>query len=792
MSTLLLNNTPQISIFDIPHIIDLICDDLSKDQLLACLEVSRTWRTIFSPQALRHVRFSNLKSRQTGTVLRSAGLIRSLTIDIADAGWFLNNAFGSSYYANLRELYCVDFNYSQKPKRGVYYYTRPSIVDQSQNALRLIGSCPRLLSLTVDHLSRYYRADHFTEDIFKSIYNHTSLTTIKIHLEMVPPEFSTILIKSLPASLKDFELSIRCWIPSTRLYSWSHPPRQFYPKDGYPWQQQEQDSMESSTFSGARTLPLERLALGGLHERQRPGWGLFLEQGTEPAVVIDNVVPNPESYTGYYSNLWAYIKKETVKSFVERSSGLRHLVLKEYNGSWINLLQLLLDNCPDLETIDLSGFSNNFQDSSASSGTQLRGSFAALKEFRMSGPISEQSYTAVAKMILRSAATLEVVWINLNNRDQSGEGANPFHIGTTMSWTQCTRLKELGIYRDRGSKMTDYRWDMSPSFSTLEPRDYSTVFGQLKKLRLAVKESLWQQCPDRHHPQGVAVGQYDWDEYYYYHHEFYDIHLDEKDDEDWKPLKVVGQTEEERTRDRQRQLAERNHQRAFILQVREFFGRLKDLQQLWELEIEWIVCSSISEMSLELALELFREPEVNDSNNNGGYERTSKGWWGEVTQKDLVWLCLPWLSQPHIQTSTVPSHLIKAAARQYENKTRLPGGTHDIPDCSNERPPWSTGDIYNARVGRRWKDWDNIIQGCHPYAQTCTSCIGTYAPCFWYGAGVYDTYTSASHVIHSRDFEIFVEGLAGSAEPAWGKKMATRGVKGRYRQKAIGKMNQKK
>ncbi|KAF9141570.1 hypothetical protein BGX30_004533, partial [Mortierella sp. GBA39] len=130
------NNTPQISIFDIPHILDLICGDLSKDQLLTCLEVSRTWRTNFTLQALRHVRFSNLKSRQTWTVLHSAGLIRSLTIDIADAGWFLDNAFGSSYYANLRELHCVDFNYRQKPKPVGHYFTRPSIVDQSQNALR--------------------------------------------------------------------------------------------------------------------------------------------------------------------------------------------------------------------------------------------------------------------------------------------------------------------------------------------------------------------------------------------------------------------------------------------------------------------------------------------------------------------------------------------------------------------------------------------------------------------------------------------------------------------------------
>ncbi|KAH7052845.1 hypothetical protein BKA57DRAFT_456568 [Linnemannia elongata] len=484
-----------------------------------------------------------------------------------------------------------------------------------------------------------------------------------------------------------------------------------------------------------------------------------------------------------------------VNSIVERSSGLRHLVLKAYRGSWINLLQLLLDNCPDLETIDLSGSHYYAQNNFVSNVTQLSGSFAALKEFRMSGIPSEQLYIALGKMVLRSAATLEVVWIDRTCWEQTEEGANPFHIGTAMSWTQCTRLKELGIYGDRGLRMTDYRWDVSPSFSIWEPiKDYSTVFGQLERLRLAVNESLWRQCSNLRPRAEVPAGYYSWEEYEYYHDEFYDMELDEKDDKDWKPLRAMTQTEEERTRECQRQLAVRNHQRAFMIQVRELFGRLKDLQHLRELEIEWAVCSSISEMSLEHALELFCETEVNDSHNNGGDERTSKGWWGEMTQEDLVWLCLPWLPQPHIQSSIVPSHLIKAAARQYENKTQLPAGSHDIPDCSNERHPWSTGDIYNARVGRQWKDWFDINQSCHPYAEACRICSGSNLSCLWYGGNFTDTYTmkSMNHVVHSRDFEVFVEGLAGNEEPVWGRKMATRGESGRYRQKVVGKMNQRK
>jgi hypothetical protein len=477
--------------------------------------------------------------------------------------------------------------------------------------------------------------------------------------------------------------------------------------------------------------------------------------------------------------------------------------LKEFSGSWIALLQLLLDTCPDLETIDLSGTTHIYpRDNATSTGIiQLRGSFAALKDFRMSSPLSGQSYTAIAKMVIRSAATLEVVSFSRSNWGQMDEGLNPFHIGTTASWTQCTRLKELGIYRNGGSLMTDYCWETRTAFSIYEPiQDYSTVFGQLEKLHLAVKEPLWDQCPDGYHIGGVAEWNYTWYEFDYYHDEYFGVYFDEKDDEDWKALKVVAATEEEKNHERRRLQAERNHQRAFIIQVRELFGRLKDLKQLQELQIEWSVCSSIFEMSLEHALGLFQETKVQDDTNTlirsvSAFEKTSRGWWGEVNEEDLLWLCLPWASRPDIESSKVPSDIIKAAARQYENKTQLPGGCNGIPDCSGESLPWSTGDIYNERVGRQWRDWDVITSGCHPYKESCTRCDGgLYSSCRSSTFGLYDRYSSlsASHVIHSRDYEAFVEGVEGRDEPAWGRKMATKGDRGRYRQKAVGKMNQRK
>ncbi|KAF9912686.1 hypothetical protein EC991_009422 [Linnemannia zychae] len=99
-----------------------------------------------------------------------------------------------------------------------------------------------------------------------------------------------------------------------------------------------------------------------------------------------------------------------------------------------------------------------------------------------------------------------------------------------------------------------------------------------------------------------------WDEYD--HEDDYYNNLDDKDDEDWKPLKDPVRTTKENAQEREIQRTKRLHQRGFIIQTRELFGRLKDLKQLRELYIDWIVCSRIQNTSPELALDLLKETEA--------------------------------------------------------------------------------------------------------------------------------------------------------------------------------------
>ncbi|KAF9080643.1 hypothetical protein BGX23_001847, partial [Mortierella sp. AD031] len=274
-------------------------------------------------------------------------------------------------------------------------------------------------------------------------------------------------------------------------------------------------------------------------------------------------------------------------------------------------------------------------------------------------------------MVARSRGTLEVASFDIGIFG-SLEETNPFHIGTETSWTTCTRLKELVLHRSGGSPMTDYRWNLSHPFSDAETiRDYSTVFGQLERLQLAIKETHWQECPQ---PGEGGDGYDSWDE-------------DRGDDEEGWGSSGLDEEDDD---------------------VRELFGRIKDLKQLQVLEIEWSVSSSIENMSLEYALELFGETEVVDDSqsdrsfihgsNNSAFTRTLRGWWSKVTKEDLCWLCLPWPSRPVVERTKVGSTLIMASARQDESKSPQL-------DDDDER--------YNQRVSRVWKDWNYVASGCH-------------------------------------------------------------------------------
>ncbi|KAF9909427.1 hypothetical protein EC991_008566 [Linnemannia zychae] len=358
------HNTP-IHIFDIPLILDLICDHLTKDDLLPCLQVSHYWHDLFKPQFLRCVRFADLKEHQTWAILDNAARIRSLTIDIADAGWLLDNPY--SPCINLQVLRCVDFGYVYPHDYNSYddeldhdsdsTSLESNQVDLSTSALNLIQSNPKLAVLEVIHCRQRYRTSHFTPAILTSISKHQTLSQIKINLDfLLPDSFLVALLHHLPLSLEDLSFSAVGALKQSGIPADSPKP----------------------TLQGPTNL--RRISL-----RPCDTWFGEAEEGD-----------HDESYI-----------QRVVLLLIQNSPGLVDLSLAGYSGQVLILLQTLADVCPLVETIDFDGYNCVNHEIMA-----LTGFLSHLREFKFYGyysAVNREQRALVPTFLRRSSATLQVI-----------------------------------------------------------------------------------------------------------------------------------------------------------------------------------------------------------------------------------------------------------------------------------------------------------------------------------------------------------------------------------------------
>ncbi|KAI9235998.1 MAG: hypothetical protein BYD32DRAFT_462917 [Podila humilis] len=201
---------------------------------------------------------------------------------------------------------------------------------------------------------------------------------------------------------------------------------------------------------------------------------------------------------------------------------------------------------------------------------------------------------------------------------------------------------------------------------------------------------------------------------------------------------------------------------AFIIHVRELYGRIKTLKQLQNLEIEWRGCRTIREMTLELAEELFYRTEYDDVGDDNvqwrnEYTRTAKGWWGEMTRPDLIWLGLrrPSLSKER-----------KQAVIQQRDQFDW-AWFSNAPYQHLERYA-SVLDPLNQRVGRGWEDWTYLVGPCrnHWSVHQCRiiGASGNHYGCkgkdnvLNYDCDGYD-FLEQDHIVFSRQFEFLSLGM---------------------------------
>ncbi|KAG0210142.1 hypothetical protein BGX31_001978 [Mortierella sp. GBA43] len=192
-----------LSIFDIPLIINAICDSLEPSDIWRCYQVNKTWCRLFGPHRYRTIRFSYLDSDQTWHILNNAHRIRRLRIDLADAGYFID-----APCTRLRELICVDmgYMYDENDDDDDDDETWQEL-EPSANALSLIGKNPYLSTLVVNYQPSVIWPMPFSMEVFSSISSHQSLTKISLEMAM---DLRTLklFIMHLPKPLQDLELRI--------------------------------------------------------------------------------------------------------------------------------------------------------------------------------------------------------------------------------------------------------------------------------------------------------------------------------------------------------------------------------------------------------------------------------------------------------------------------------------------------------------------------------------------------------------------------------------------------------
>ncbi|KAF8945297.1 hypothetical protein BGZ47_002929 [Haplosporangium gracile] len=661
-------STPQkrASALEIPLISDLICKDLTRNDLLACIQVSHLWGDAFQPQLERFVRLDTNPRKNPPhhirTIIDRAAQLRSLQIDISDGVWFLpkdndsviavrsGSTMGGAarQCINLEELTCLDFGYQPCPSKGDegYFYhapDRPSIIRQSSNALRLIQYSPKLRFLYIHHARQFYRTDHFTTEVLEAISNHKSLRRIKIHLDYaVDAEFRIRLLQHLPEGIEDFELVCR---PSQ--VSTPPPPRVIVPP---PF------------------LSLKRLCL--LSNIPRQGSSSGSSSGTSKFSYWDQTkfIKDDFSEFRYSYPDWLIIP------LTKQSPNLSKLAIAGYHGYPNTLLQSLVESCPDLDTIHLGGtnfthhptmhlprdipFIHDDEGTVVRDRTPLRGVFSRLQEFMATGFSnnlwSDSGYEDVSGLLVRSTETLERVVIQSD--DGSWNYPIPFRVGLRgagLSWADCKELKELTIepisrmdfsFLDKLAvtpPLNDDNGDDDDSINLdiVDNNNINTSFKSLTHLHLT---SLGDTS--RHNCSNIFLD--------YSRHWFQEPTLD-----DYLELPPHKYSEAIMR-------SYRHHRVLFIRRMRELFGRLKAVGTLKRMDLDWSgLCMVVKSMTQEMVLELLKETEdqeseqqdknkkekeeerdvcVRSDSGKGKMARSGQGWYGQMTLDDLAWLGLQW------------------------------------------------------------------------------------------------------------------------------------------------------
>ncbi|KAK3834196.1 MAG: hypothetical protein JOS17DRAFT_815327 [Linnemannia elongata] len=650
------NYTNHISIFDIPALLDSICDNLSRYQVATCLQVSRSWYDLFLPQINRFVKFDSLgdSQAQVQSILDRAAVIRSLEIRLSDGAWFLDKGVVCT---NLRRLYCLDSYDSDSSPESDF-----SDFPNTTNSVALVCKNPQLEILHIQHHRKTASTKHFTPSILESLFFHSSLTQIKIRIVEYEIEFLHTLVQHLPFSLQELEFSgLRCNVSPSIV--------QELPLLDWP------------------LTSLRKLCLHSIN------WGLFSDQGSSM----------------FWSSIFfdrGYLPESVVVPLVAKCPLLQEFAIGDYKGDPRVVLQALTDSCPDLEIVNLHGSdyvpppldSSETSTITVAGSTPLRGRLAKLREFRLhiwNQNRVQDDYQNLADWVLRSASTLDIIKFEMNDYHwnsiqypwslQQVIKSDPWD---SCSWIDCSRLRKFRVRMRQYHTIIcclncDDEVDTRPPQCL--PRALLEDLVRPSEWQCTELESLDLLVRDTPPPQPTPVS--------------VNVEIALAQENEGPILLTPVETEQLRQK--------------FACNIRQLFWRLKSLPRLSVLKLKWNLSEAVTTVALEDLLDMINR-DILDAEDEGqsSDERCDIGKdecedmsivevdiGAEATrQRKMKYEDLAWLGLGSVFW-TRREYEIYASENLPQEQPPRERPSHEF-DCP-EHP------LYR-RVGHGWRDWDAV------------------------------------------------------------------------------------
>ncbi|KAK3824717.1 MAG: hypothetical protein J3Q66DRAFT_384113, partial [Benniella sp.] len=205
------------SIFDIPLLLDMICDMLDPQDIGNCASCNKKWHSFFGPYRFQSINIKSLYSARVAFLLNNSHHIRDLAINLSYFDTFVDANCNRLQDLTLRFVYKDDeesdrdepddVELDEADPPGASDLSAPRI-NKPVGAAKLIQGSQSLRALHFSGEGVYYSNDArtITMPILEAIRNHTHLAKVKVTLQMTCRTLVNLL-NHLPQQLQELDVA---------------------------------------------------------------------------------------------------------------------------------------------------------------------------------------------------------------------------------------------------------------------------------------------------------------------------------------------------------------------------------------------------------------------------------------------------------------------------------------------------------------------------------------------------------------------------------------------------------